>query len=360
MLIGYVLLIVLSFYIMSKVVDEYFIESLDEISDSMGLSPSVAGATLMAMGTSAPELSTALISMFLASSSPATGIGTIVGSAIFQILVVVGFAAIIKTTYLDWKPVVRDCTFYGFTILLLVYFIQDGVFTIYESGTLLFVYLLYLGFLFFWAKKIDKDNTYDPIDVVDDTLDATKKAPTTLIKILNLITRPFDIIIDLLPDPKKSLFNRYFIFIMSLFLIGFLSYLLVFAAENLAILLNIHPAIIALTILAGGSSIPELIGSAIVSRQGRGDMAISNALGSNVFDVLVSLGLPVFLYNVMNGDLTDLGGENITSSVILLFFTLFAVLAMLAFKKFKATKIFGYILILLYIVYVIIAYTGLL
>jgi Ca2+/Na+ antiporter len=111
--------------------------------------------------------------------------------------------------------------------------------------------------------------------------------------------------------------------------------------------------------LAGGSSIPEMISSAIVAKQGRGDMAIANAIGSNIFDILMSLGLPVLIFILIKGQpLTDLGGANITSSIILLFTTLIVVVLLLFIQRFKASRPFGLFLMFLYVIYVVAAYMG--
>lgn len=130
------------------------------------------------------------------------------------------------------------------------------------------------------------------------------------------------------------------------------------AGQSLAVTLGIPTAIIALTILARGSSIPELISSVIVARQGRGDMAIANAVGSNIFDIQMSLGLPLLIYTATRGTLTDVGDANIVSSVLLLFFTLIVVISLLASRRFKASRPFGIFLVLLYFVYVVAAYMG--
>lgn len=82
MLIIYVLALLISFYLMAKIVDEYFVGSLDKISTKLNLSSDAAGATLMAMGSSAPELFIALIAVLKSGEHGAIGMGTIVGSAI--------------------------------------------------------------------------------------------------------------------------------------------------------------------------------------------------------------------------------------------------------------------------------------
>lgn len=369
-LITATLVLILCFYLMAKVVDGIFIKSLDNIADYLKLTPSVAGATLMALGTSAPEISTTMFALFLTGANPATGLGTVVGSAIFQILVVIGFAAIVKTSYLDWKPVLRDGTFYALTILILILVVADNTVSFAEASVLVGTYFLYLVVLFAWSRYFKESDTPDPISTVEKEFDPVEnikpkrgrpRAVRTVFdwlgKAFSPVNKLVDRILALLPDPNRNKTATLPIFVFSLVLIGIFSYFLVISAEALALGLGVPSAIVALTILAGGTSIPEMIGSAVVSREGRGDMAISNAVGSNIFDILMSLGLPLLIFTGVNGTLTDVGGENITSSILLLFATVIAVLGVLASQRFKIGRTVGFVLIAAYVVYVIAAYS---
>lgn len=376
--------ILLAFYVMTEIVDRHFIKSLDNIAEWMKLPPSVAGATLLALGTSAPEISTALFALFLEGANPATGVGTIVGSAIFQMLVVIGFAAVVKTSYLNWRPVMRDSLFYAFSVGLLILFVRDNKFTLTEGIIFVSSYFLYLFVLFLWTKYVNEEasqpsNGFEipngsariefegaaqhtdaprPIEAIEtDMEDETARNPFKILQ--KSLGYPVEFIMNLIPDPEEKPKWTIPVFLLSLVIIAYASYWLVIAAEALAGEMGIPPAIIALTILAGGSSIPEMISSAIVSKQGRGDMAIANAIGSNIFDILMSLGLPVLLFIAIKGEpLNDLGGTNITSSIILLFITLIVVVLLLFIQKFKANRPFGIFLMILYVAYVIAAYTG--
>lgn len=347
-------IIFLTFYIMSGVIDKRFLPSLDRIAAYLKMPESVSGATLLAFGTSAPEISTALFALFLTGASPALGIGTIVGSAIFQILAVIGFAALIKTSYLNWKPVVRDSVFYALSILLLILFIRDGQFTFTEALIFVTTYGAYLVLLFVWARYVEPFTDPSQPDVLEG---GSVQLPSWLAGIKRLFF-PIDWLLERIPDVRRFPRLTLPVFILSLIIIGYICYWLVIAGEALATNLGIPAAIIALTILAGGTSIPELISSAIVSRQGRGDMAIANAIGSNIFDILMSLGLPLLIFTAMRGTLMDVGGENISSSLLLLFFTLIMVISLLAAQKFKATRPFGILLMGLYVMYVAAAYLG--
>ena len=346
------------FYVMSKIVDEIFIKSLDNIAAFFKLPASVTGATFMAAGTSAPELSTTLFALFLVGANPATGLGTVVGSAIFQILVVIGFAAMVKTSYLNWKPVIRDGVMYSISILMLILVINDGVVTFTESLFLVSGYLVYLAVLVAWTKFVDESSEPDPIAIVEEDIKKSKakKNKNPLQKLFGIVDLPFRLIPDCEENPKWTVP----VFLLSLAGIAGTSYFMVTTGEALALELGIPASIIALTILAGGTSVPEMISSAIVSKQGRGDMAISNAVGSNIFDILLSLGLPLLIFTGLNGELQTNDTANITSSVFLLFATVIMVLTLLISQKFKAGRVFGGFLISMYVLYVIAAYTGLL
>lgn len=105
--------------------DDYFCESLDAISEALNLSEDVAGATFMAAGSSAPELFTAIVTILITGGSE--GLGTIVGSAIFNIMIIVGVTAIFAGQKLKvwWYPLCRDCLVYFLSIGLMVWAIFD-------------------------------------------------------------------------------------------------------------------------------------------------------------------------------------------------------------------------------------------
>jgi len=355
-----ILIILLAFYVMTVLIENRFIQSLDNIASYLKLPESVAGATLLAFGTSAPEISTALVALFLSDASPATGIGAIVGSAIFQILVVIGFTAYVKDTTLDWKPVVRDTLFYAVCVGILIFCLQDGQLTVQEGWLLVGAYLIYLLLLVWWTKNI-KEKPREMINEEDLKEAINNQAkPHKVRAIFNLLTYPIDQLINLLPNVQKKRNWTIPVFLLSLLIIGYACYWLVLAAEAFADQVGISEAIIALTVLAGGSSIPEMISSGVVARQGRGDMAIANAIGSNVFDILISLGLPVLIFTSMKGNLIlpTAQGSDLSSSVSLLFGSLLLVFLILLFNKFRLNRAIGIFLIIMYVIYVWAAYTG--
>ena len=110
-------IIAVSIYLLAIITDEFFITSLDQISNKLKLPHNVAGASLMAMGSSAPELAIALLALFNKGGEHSdVGIGTIVGSAVFNILVITGVSAIARPARVTWRVVVRDVVVYSVSI----------------------------------------------------------------------------------------------------------------------------------------------------------------------------------------------------------------------------------------------------
>merc|ERR1719230_670709 len=137
------------FWGLAIVCDDYFVTSLEDISEAMHLSSDVAGATFMAAGSSAPELFTSLMGVFAVKND--VGIGTIVGSAVFNLCCIIGGTALFTpvTLTIDWKPITRDTLFYGVAIAAMIYVLQDGLVTLWESVALIACYCLYVLFMFF-------------------------------------------------------------------------------------------------------------------------------------------------------------------------------------------------------------------
>ncbi|XP_072291717.1 sodium/potassium/calcium exchanger 1-like isoform X2 [Eucyclogobius newberryi] len=135
------------FVSLAIVCDEFFVPALGVITDKLAISDDVAGATFMAAGGSAPELFTSLIGVFIAHSN--VGIGTIVGSAVFNILFVIGMCALFsrEMLHLTWWPLFRDVSFYILDLIMLIIFFLDNVIMWWESVMLVVGYCLYVTFM---------------------------------------------------------------------------------------------------------------------------------------------------------------------------------------------------------------------
>ncbi|XP_044283864.1 sodium/potassium/calcium exchanger 2 isoform X1 [Varanus komodoensis] len=145
----HILGMVYMFVALAIVCDEFFVPSLTVITEKLEISDDVAGATFMAAGGSAPELFTSLIGVFISHSN--VGIGTIVGSAVFNILFVIGMCALFSKEILNltWWPLFRDVSFYIMDLILLIIFFLDNFIMWWESLTLLSAYIVYVTFMKF-------------------------------------------------------------------------------------------------------------------------------------------------------------------------------------------------------------------
>lgn len=378
------------FWGLAIVCDDYFVTSLEDISEALNLSPDVAGATFMAAGSSAPELFTSLMGIFAVKND--VGIGTIVGSAVFNLCCIIGGTALFTpmTLAIDWKPITRDSFFYAISIAAMIFVLYDGQVTSPEAIMLILFYMLYVVFMYYnpqfmaWLSALAGENVGERLGDDDDEKkddddddDEDVEAP-----IAKAIARPLEILlVATIPDcSKPQNKNRFLLtFSMSIFWIGVLSYFMVLWASKLGCLWHVHPAIMGVTVLAAGTrysildilpffalhshaalttffpyacSVPDAIGSLLVARDGQGDMAVSNAIGSNVFDILLGLGLPWTLSCIVFGQNVAVDAQNIEPMSIILFSTLAAVYLVTLLSGFKLTKTVGAIFFAVYFLFV--------
>jgi Ca2+/Na+ antiporter len=116
---------------------------------------------------------------------------------------------------------------------------------------------------------------------------------------------------------------------------------------------RVPPPVSAVTILAGGTSIPDLISSYIVAKNGEGDMAVSSSIGSNIFDVTVGLPLPWLLFSIIKGRPSRVVADSLGFSMLVLMLMLVAVISTIMVMKWRMTKALGYVMLLLYVVFVV-------
>lgn len=329
------------FYVLAIISEDYFVPAIDRLAHRLKLGSDAAGATLLAMGSSAPELFTSLFAVLGSSGENANvGAGAIVGSAIFNVLVIIGVAATFKAVKLQWQPVIRDMIFYIVTILLLFMAFRDGFVDLTEAIIFVSVYVGYIIAVINWRKFFP----YNDVDASDILESQPDNSFTQFIKSLLSLA---------IPNPEKHP-DRYLItFFTSIIAIAGLSFLLVENIIHIADAASINPTFLALTVLAAGTSVPDLIGSIVVAKQGRGDMAVSNAVGSNIFDVLFGLGAPWLIVILARGETVQVSTDNLNASIFLLFATVVALLFLMFARNWKISHKSGFALIALYAGYLI-------
>ena len=338
------LAIVASVYLLALLTDGFFIVSLDEISARLKLPSDVAGATLMAVGSSAPELAIALIALMKPGNHGDVGIGTIVGSALFNVLVITGASALARPIKVAYATVTRDVIAYTLSLGLLLWAFWDSRIELYEAGVFLAFYAAYIGVLAFWSKKFIRGD--DSIVAVEGMVETERdREGGVLQRASSVVDGVYRVLVG---DPRSQFLRA---FIVSIVLISALSWVLVESGIAFATALGVPPVIVALTILAGGTSVPDMISSIVVARQGRGDMAVANAVGSNVFDILVGLGLPWLIMILVGRGTIGVGTEGLLTSTWLLLGSVVVLYFFLLTKR-TLSKTEGLLLVGAYIVYV--------
>jgi len=499
---GLVLHLVATLYVflgIAIVCDDFFVESLERISAALKLSDDVAGATFMAAGSSAPELAVAVVSTLFASEPGDEGLGTIVGSAVFNIMVIVGVTSIFAGQVLDITPYpfARDCLFYTLSIAMLVAFVYDGKVELWESVILLLGYVLYIAFMtknakvadWFERRRLGGSKRVTPADgslprsisqapdfkkaLVKDTamnprlkpvyhpghdhsLDHAREAgrkkikmgdaavtilavsrisktwlsksksgglggassgslgsvggaaglfatagqgagqgaskdiesvakkepervnfspppsppaeeeekedawyvppPTVVGKVLWASSLPYKLLYLSIPDCRQKRFEKLYMgtFVMSIVWIGLLSYAMLYFTSRAGCIMGIPGIVMGVVVISAGTSVPDALSSILVARNGQGDMAVSNVLGSNVFNIFLGLGFPWFMYTAIYGkplSSPGLSADLVPSIVILFGYLALLVLAMMV-SGWKLYPKVGYVLIFLDLLFV--------
>lgn len=245
-----VVLLLVGFMMLVKGAD-FFVDGASGIADKFGIPQLVIGLTIVAMGTSLPEASVSITAALKHSAD--ISIGNVVGSNILNILLILGITAMVTPVMVQKSTVKVEIPYMmGVTVLLLAIGGMDNTVSALDGMILWIFFLIYLGYLFRMAK-------------------AGKEEPK---------------------EEKKQL-SMWKLFLytvggMAIIIIG--SNFTVDAATILAQKLGISERLIGLTIVAFGTSLPELVTSVTAAKKGNADIAIGNIVGSNIFNILFILG----------------------------------------------------------------------
>jgi len=387
---------------LATVCDDYFVPSLEKIALKLRLSSDVAGATFMAVGTSAPELFAAIIGVFITEGD--IGLAAVVGSGMFNVLFVLAICALFAGSVLPLSrwPLLRDSFCYLMSIAALVFVTYDEKVYWYEALALVCMYLLYVAMMYFnrelerrflrsvLSRKEDDDvegnitndenktllphqdnedgivspfssSGVQEIEVILPANELPSSTPRGIISwTLWIIKSPVTCLFYLtIPDCRKDRWeNWYYVsFVACLVWTAILSYVLVWMLAIIGFTLAIPGVIMGLTFLAAGSSVPEGISSLIVARRGDGDMAVSHAIGSNVFNILFCLGVPWLLKTtfVHLGGHVDVVSGSMSYTSLCLFASVIFPLVFIALNRWYLNKFLGMIFLVLYLAFVAVA-----
>lgn len=340
------------FYLLAVICDRYFIQALEIISKKLKLTDDVAWATFMAIGTSAPEFFTAVIAILTATKD--VWAGTIIGSAIFNILVITWWSALVLRTAksLEKKSFWRDSITYLLSVVLLYITFRDGTITLYESLLYIWLYVLYI--LVLSKRKQISNHQEQQLEDISDDIQATEqqleKKLWIIWKAMSKIDQFFDLIF---PNLNKKPGLYIVTFSLSIIFIIALSAGLVHSGVWFAEWMGIPQVIIALTILAWWTSVPDLLSSLIVAKKWKADMAVANAVGSNIFDILICLWLPWLVYILRTGENIVVPTSWLYESVLVIIGIMIIMIFTMVSSKYKINKTYGIMLIWIYIAYLL-------
>ena len=276
MLINIVLL-VMGLVVVLKGAD-WLTDGTVNIASRFGVSQMVIGLTIVAMGTSMPELCVSMVSAL--KGTPDLAVGNVVGSNTLNTLLIVGCSALVAPIMVKRSSVRRDIPFAVLASLLMLIFCLDGGIDRLDA-TLLFI--LFAVFMFVTVKYGKNEGT-------EAKTTAAPLGKATLLLVVGLVC----------------------------LILG--SNLFVDNASFIASTLSVSDAVIGLTIVAGGTSLPELATSMVSAKKGNSDIAIGNVIGSNVFNILMIIGVTGLVKPMHIKGITSLDLIVMLASILLLWF----------------------------------------
>lgn len=265
-------------------------EGASALARRMNVPEIVIGLTIVAAGTSAPELFVSLMSAL--KGTPDLAVGNVVGSNIMNTLIIVGVTAMVAPMAIARQTVLKDIPFTVIASILLMQVSLDRFQTLSIRGNIigrLDGALLLLGFAAFmyYTFSVARKGVTEEEHVARKNIGIWKSIVFVVGGLLMLIV-------------GSDVFVNH--------------------ASDLAMTLGVSESIIGLTIVAGGTSLPELATSVVAARKGRSAMAIGNVIGSNVFNILLIIGLTAVICPMQIGGITIIDMSMMVMSVVLLWF----------------------------------------
>lgn len=244
---------------------DWFVDGASNIAKALKIPSLVIGLTLVSMGTSAPEASVSITSA--AQDMSDMSIGNVVGSNIFNTLFILGISAVVVPLIVDREMKIFDIPIMVGVYIVLILFsfvVTPGRLDIFEGIVMLLLFAGYITFLILRTKKANKKKAEELQG--GETLNAEE-------------------------EKKQPLWKSILFVILGLAGIILGGTLSVEGAESLALKLGMSEALVGLTVLAVGTSLPELVTSVVASVKKENDIAVGNVIGSNIFNVIFILGM---------------------------------------------------------------------
>ena len=251
--------IIIGFILLLKGAD-FFVDGASSIAVKLGVPQLVIGLTIVALGTSAPEAAVSISAAV--DGNNGISIGNVIGSNIMNVLVILGVTSVITTLTVKAATVKVDIpVMIGATLVMLLWGVIGGTLNKVTGIVFLLGLATYIGYLIWYAKTTDASDEGEGIK-----------------------------------DLKLWMIPLFILGGLGAIVLG--SKLAVMGASNLAKVFGVSDRLIGLTIVALGTSLPELITSITAARKGNADIAIGNIVGSNIFNILFILGMTSVLIDL--------------------------------------------------------------
>lgn len=304
-----IVLLILGFIILIKGAD-LFVDGASGIAANFKVSKMLIGLTIVAFGTSAPEFAVSVKSLLAGSGDIV--LGNVIGSNILNILLILGCSALIHPLTVKNNTVKKELPITMlistlFAVLLSDHIFDKGVSNAFTRGDGIILLLFFMIFIYYLVtiarNKVEKDD--------EKPISLGKASLFTLIGLVGIV-------------------------------LG--SSFVVDSATYLAEAIGVSERIIALTIIALGTSLPELVTSVTATKKGEYDIAIGNVVGSNIFNIGMVIGLPVTLFG-------GIGVITFSYIDLIVMITTAILLFMFSFNDYKISKKEGLLFLILFVVY---------
>ncbi|MEE3419403.1 calcium/sodium antiporter [Methanosphaera sp.] len=300
-----IILLLVGFVFLIKGAD-FFVDGASDLATKLKIPAMIIGLTIVAFGTSAPEAAVSVSSALTGSN--AIAVSNVIGSNIFNLLAVIGVTAIIYKINITKESLRQDFpVLLGSSLLLLLFIFTGSQISRIEGIILLVLIIVYITYLILKSKK---ESSNMPVGTVHLT---TGRIVVYIVAGIAGIILGGNLVVE--------------------------------SAKDIALSIGMSETLVGLTIVSIGTSLPELITSVTAAYNKKTDIAIGNAIGSNIFNVLFILGLTDTISPITTT------GIMFTDTIIMIVITIITYI--LAYDKYDFNKKDGMILVGLFIVYMI-------
>ncbi len=304
-----VILLIIGFLVLIKGAD-VFVDGASNIATNLKVPKMIIALTIVAFGTSAPELSVSVESML--SHNGDIVLGNVIGSNIINILLILGISSFITKLYIEKSVLKKDLPILVIMTLLLSIFLQDtlfgGSFNKITRVDALILFVVFLFFIFLLVKETlkNKDKSKD--------------------------------------KPKWGIMKSILITFFGIICVILGSEVVIDSSIEIARVLNISERVISLTVVALGTSLPELVTSTVAALKKEDELAVGNIIGSNIFNIGIVLALPILMF----GEVDAIGFQ--TFDIIILLLSSLILFAFCLIKK-NLDRKEGIIMLLVFFIY---------